>query len=369
VYVLSARRARDPDVLRISSGDPDFEAPSYVKEAAIKAIQEGGKWTHYASAEVTEEFGKAVCNYYSKYGVKYEPSQVNATAGSGVALYLVMAGLLKPGDECLTFDPTFGAHSRTPPEVGAKTVFVPLNKDYFHLDPEELRKKITPKSRMLVLCNPNNPAGTVFTKDELKAIAEICVKNDIIVLADEIYNEFIFDGHKHYAIAAMDGMKERTVLVMSYSKTFGMTGWRLGYYVLPTELAPKFKAIPARAQPASFILHAGAAGLNGPWDYVEKACAEYDKRRKFFVNRMNEIKGISCHMFEGAFYAYPNIKQLKIPSAQFVQDFTAKEKVQISDGSSFGPVVAQGHLRIPLVKPVEILQTVTDKMERFIKSL
>ncbi|MBN1682156.1 aminotransferase class I/II-fold pyridoxal phosphate-dependent enzyme [Candidatus Bathyarchaeota archaeon] len=366
---MSARRVRDPDVLRISSGDPDLEAPSYVKEAAIKAIQEGGKYTHYAPADVTNAFQKAVCDYYSKYDVIYEPSQVNPTAGSGVGLYLVMAGLLKPGDECLVFDPTFGSHFRIPPELGAKVVSVPLNKGDFHLDPEEFSKRVTPNSKMLVLCNPNNPAGTVFTKDELKAISEICVKNDIIVLADEIYNEFLFDGHKHYAIAAIDGMKERTVLVMSFSKTFAMTGWRLGYYVLPKELESKWKAIPARVQPATYIIHAGTAALNGPWNYVEKACAEYDKRRKFFVNRMNEIKGVTCHMYEGAFYAYPNIKELKIPTAKFVQDFAAKEKVQISDGGSFGPVVAQGHLRIPLVKPVEVLETVTEKMERFIKSL
>lgn len=358
-------------VLRNSSGDPDFEAPPHVKEAAIKAIQEGGKWTHYASAESQQEFREAVVKYYSKYGVRYDPEQVNPTAGSGTALNVVMAGFLKPGDECLAFDPTFGTHFRTPPQFGAKVVFVPLDKGSFHMDtdPDELRKKVTDKTRMLVLCNPNNPAGTVYTKEELSAIAEVAKEKDFIILADEIYNEFIYDGHRHFAISSLDGMKERTVVVMSFSKTFAMTGWRLGYYILPEELTNKMVRAPVGAAPATFNLKAGAAALTGSFEPVKRMCEEYDRRRRFFVKRMNEIRGFSCHMFEGAFYAYPDIKALGVSSAQFVDELTKREKVQISDGSNFGAEVAKGHLRIPLVKPMEVLEEIASRMEHLAKTI
>lgn len=355
-------------VLRLSAGDPDFEAPAHVKEAVMKAIREGGRWTHYGGARLPE-FREAVVNYYSKYGVKYDPSEVYATPGSGPALTLVLAGILEPGDESITFDPTYGSHFRTPPRFGAKVVQVPLNKGVFHLDPEELRKSVTDKSKMIIICNPNNPAGTVHTREELEAIAEVAIENDLVVLADEIYNEFIYDGRKHVAISSLDGMKERTIVVMSFSKTFAMTGWRLGYYIAPAELAEKIRRVPFGAAPAAFVVKAGAEALSGSFEPVRKMCEEYDRRRRFMVKRLNEIEGISCHMFEGAFYAYPDIKELGISSAQFLQDFAEKEKVRLSDGSRYGPVVAQGHLRIPLVKPIDVLETVASKMDGFVKTL
>lgn len=355
-------------VLRITGGDPDFEAPDHVKEAAIKGIQEGGRWTHYAFGGVPE-FKEAVVDYYSKYGVKYEPSQVYPTAGSSPALNVVIANVLEPGDECIVFDPTFVSHFNTPPQFGAKVAFVPLNEGVFHMDPNELRKRVTERSKLIILCNPNNPAGTVYTRKEIESIADVAMENDIVVLADEIYNEFIYDGREHVAIASLDGMKERTIVVMSFSKTFAMTGWRLGYYIAPDELAERLSRVHVGAMATSFVQRAGAAALKGSFDPVKKMCEEYDKRRRFFVKRLNEIEGISCHMFEGAFYAYPDIKQLGISSARFLEEFARKEKVLLSDGSRFGREVAEGHLRIPLVKPVDILETVASKMERFIKQL
>ena len=356
------------DVLRITGGDPDFEAPPHVLEAALKGIQEGGRWTHYSFGGVPE-FKEAVVNYYTKYGVRYDSSQVYPTAGSSPALTVAMAALLEPGDECIVFDPTFVPHFRNPPYFGAKVVYMPLNEGIFHMDPDELGKSVTDRSKMIILCNPNNPAGTVHTKEELTAIAEVAIENDIIVLADEIYNEFIYDGRKHIAIASLDGMRERTIVVMSFSKTFAMTGWRLGYYIAPEELAEKMSRVPFRAGPSTFVQKAGAAALTGSFDPVRKMCEEYDRRRKFFVKRLNEIDGITCHMFEGAFYAYPDIRALGTPSARFIEEFAKEEKVLLSDGSRFGPEVAKGHLRIPLVKPVDVLESVASKMERFVKTL
>jgi aminotransferase len=355
------------DVIRIPGGDPDFEAPPHVKEALIKAVQEGGRYTHY-SFNGLYDFKEAVVKYYEKYGVKYDPSEVYPTPGSGAALFLAIAGIISPGDECIVFDPTFSAHFRTPPYFGGKVVFVPLDKNSFHMDPSNFRKAVSNKTKMIILCNPNNPAGTVYTKEELKIIAEIAIENDIIVLADEIYNEFIYDGRKHYGISSFDGMRERTIIVMSFSKTFAMTGWRLGYYIAEKDLASKLSKVPFRALSTTFVQKAGIAALSGSFDPIKKMCKEYDKRRKFFVKRLNEIEGISCHMFEGAFYAYPNIKEIGISTHEFVEKLMEKEKVLISDGARFGRDVAQGHLRIPLVKPIEILETVASKIEHFIKT-
>jgi aminotransferase len=356
------------DVLRITGGDPDFEAPPHVLEAAIKGMQEGGRWTHYSFGGVPE-FKEAVVNYYSKYGVRYDPSQVYPTAGSSSALTSAMAAILEPGDECIVFDPTFVPHFRNPPYFGAKVVYIPLKEGTFHMNPDELRNYVTDKSKMIILCNPNNPAGTVYTQEELTAIAEVAIENNIIVLADEIYNEFIYDGRKHVAIASLNGMKEKTIVVMSFSKTFAMTGWRLGYYIAPDEQAEKMARVPFRASPSTFVQKAGAAALTGSFEHVRKMCEEYDRRRSFFVKRLNEIEGITCHMFEGAFYAYPNIRELGITTSKFLEKFAKKEKVLFSDGSRFGPELAKGHLRIPLVKPVDILKSVASKLERFVKKL
>ena len=356
------------ELIRMPGGDPDFEAPPHVKEAAIRGIKEGGRYTHYAFSGIPE-FKEAVVDYYSKYGVKYDPSDVYPTAGSSIALNVVIANLLGPGDECIVFDPTFGSHHRTPPRFGADVVFVPLDHGDFHLDPDELRKRVTDKAKLLILCNPNNPAGTVHTREELEVIAEVAKENDIVVLADEIYNEFVYDGREHIALSSLPGMRERTIIVMSFSKTFAMTGWRLGYYIAPDELKEKLSAMPFNAAPTSFVQLAGAAALSGPFDAVREMCAEYDKRRRFIVKRLNEIEGVSCHMFEGAFYAYPDISELGVTSATFVKEFMEKENVLISDGSRFGPVVAQGHLRIPLVKPVEVLEEMVQRMERYVKDL
>ena len=355
-------------MIRLPGGDPDFEAPPHVKEAAIRGIKEGGLYTHYAFGGVPE-FKEAVVNYYSKYGVRYNPDDVYTAAGSSAALNMVIANILEPGDECITFDPTFSAHHQMPANFGAKVVQVPLNYGNYHLDPDELRKRVTEKSRLIILCNPNNPAGTVYTRSELQAIADVAAENDILVLADEIYNEFIYDGREHIAFSSLPEMKERTIVVMSFSKTFAMTGWRLGYYIAPDELKDRFTRMPIGARATSFVQLAGAAALDGPFDAVREMCSEYDRRRRFMVKRLNEIDGVLCHMFEGAFYAYPNIRELGIPSTKFVEDFMEKEKVIISDGSRYGPVVAQGHLRIPLVLPVEVLAEVGQRMERYIKTL
>jgi aspartate/methionine/tyrosine aminotransferase len=184
-----------PDEIYLSGGDPNFLAPAHIRDAAIKAIIDG--YTHYPPRGGIPECKEAIAKYYSKFGVNYDPSQVFITSGGGAALYYAISGFLKPGDEVLAFDPSYAANFNYPPTLGAKVVSVPLTEPGYHFDPEELKKRVTKKAKMFMLTTPNNPAGTVYTKEELKALADIAIDNDLIVIADEFYIEYIFDGRKH----------------------------------------------------------------------------------------------------------------------------------------------------------------------------
>ena len=369
-----------PGEIYLSGGDPNFATPAYIRDAAIKAIIEG--YTHYPPMGGIPECREAIAKYYSKYGVDYDPSQVFITAGGGAALYLSVAGFLKPGDEVLTFDPSYAANYNYPPTLGAKVVPVPLTKPGYHFDPEELKKRITDKSKLFIMTNPNNPAGTVHTKEELKALADIAIDNDLLVVSDEFYIEYIYDGREHVAISSIDGMKERTIVVVGATKCFAFTGWRLAAMIIPEEHHPTvLQARRFRIAPATFVQLAGAVGFRGLTEphgmgVMKEWRDEFDRRRRFFCQRMDEIEGISCHTFEGAFYAYPDVSSFGVPVEKFVADLRENEKVSVGNGERFGGVgilgkesPAYGHIRPALVQDVDDLEKAADRIERFVKSL
>jgi len=369
-----------PGEIYLSGGDPNFATPAHIRDAAIKAIIDG--YTHYPPTQGIPECREAIAKYYSKYGVDYDPSQVYITSGGGAALYYAIAGFLKPGDEVLAFDPSYAANFRYPSRLGAKTVPVPLTEPGYHLDPEELKKRVTDRSKLIMLTNPNNPAGTVYTKEELKAIADIVIDNDLIVIADEFYIEYVYDGREHIAISSLDGMKERTVAVVGATKCFAFTGWRLAAMIAPKELYPVVSAQPVfRIGPATFVQYAGAVGFRALLETHGKGVMkewrdEFDRRRKFFCKRMDEIDGISCHTFEGAFYAYPDISSFGVPIPKFIDELLKKENVRVANGEGHGGVsvlgkesLAYGHIRPALVQDMDALEEAANKIERFVKTL
>lgn len=369
-----------PGEIYIGGGDPNFATPPYIRDAAIKAIIEG--YTHYPPMGGIPECKEAIAAYYSKYGADYDPSQVFITAGGGAALYLSISGFLKPGDEVLAFDPSYAANFRYPGTLGAKVVPVPLTKPGYHLDPEELKKRVTDKSKMIMITNPNNPAGTVYTKKELKAVADIAIDNDLLVVADEFYIEYIFDGREHVAISSLDGMKERTMVVIGGTKCFAFTGWRLASMIIPKEhLTTVSQGRHFRIAPATFVQVAGAVGFRGLTEPHGKGIMqewrdEFDRRRKFFCPRMDEIDGITCHTFEGAFYAYPDVSSFGVPIPEFIEKLAKKEKVRVANGEGHGGVSvlgkkspAYGHIRPALVQDVDDLEEAANRIERFVKSL
>lgn len=369
-----------PDEIYMGGGDPNFATPAYIRDAAIKAILDG--YTHYPPRGGIPECREAIADYYRRYGANYDPSQVYITSGGGAALYYAMAGFLEQGDEALTFDPSYAADFAYPAALGAKVVPVPLTEPGYHFDPEELKERITDRSKVFILTNPNNPAGTVHTRKELKALADIAIDNDLTVISDEFYMEYIYDGREHIAISSIDGMKERTVVVLGGTKCFAFTGWRLAAMIIPQEHYPTItKKCLYRMGPATFVQVAGAVGFRGLTEphgmaVMQEWRDEFDRRRAFFCKRMNEIDGITCHLFEGAFYAFPDVSSFGIPTQRFVNELLEKENVRVANGEKFGGVgilgkesPAYGHIRPCLVQDVNVLREAANRIERYVKSL
>lgn len=370
-----------PGTIYLRGGDPNFATPAHIRDAAIKAIIEG--YTHYAPSAGIPELREAIANYYSKYGIKYDPDQITVTAGGSPALHMINVAMLDPGDDVLVFDPSFARYFGEPPTMDVNVVPVPLSKTGFHLDPDDLNERISKKSKMIVLCNPNNPTGTVYSKGELKAIADIAIDNDLMVVSDEFYSEFVYDGKKHTAISALDGMGERTFVLVGGTKMFNFTGWRLASLIIPKHyyetVEKKTRYIGVR--PATFVQRAGAEAFDAMATKYGQAVMkehrdEYDRRRTFFCKRMDEIEGINCHTFDGAFYAYPDVSSFGIPVSKFVDDLEREEGVLVGNGEGHGGVsiigdksLAYGHIRPALVQDVDVLEDAGNRIEKYTKNI
>ena len=360
------------DHIKLTGGDPDVEAPSWVIDAAINAINEGGKWTHYAiRGEIPEQFKQAVVDYYTGFGSVYEPRNVIPTAGSSAALYIALASVLEEGDEVLMWSPSDTGHYRVLDEMGVKASVAPLRRATgYHPDLDTLEDYISPDTKAVLICNPNNPTGTVFKRKELEAIGEIAIDYNLAVFSDEIYLHFVYDDNEFVATSTLEGLKERTINIMSFSKTFSMTGWRLGYVIVPERYLAKANKINdlVAPRPASFVYAAGTAALRGSMSYVEERRQAYDERRRYFCRAVDDLDGLSCHLFEGAFYAWFDARRYGLGSEEFVKRFEEAENVGLSPGNMFG-VNTDGFVRVPLVQSVPVLEDVVARLERFLGTL
>ncbi|MCJ7732886.1 pyridoxal phosphate-dependent aminotransferase, partial [Candidatus Bathyarchaeota archaeon] len=233
--------------IKLNAGDPDVEAPQYAINAALMSIIEGGKNTHYPHhTDIPQKFSEAVVDYYKKFtGVEYDTKYVLPAAGSSAALYTALAAVLEKGDEVMLFSPYYMGHTSIFNGMGVKMNMVPLKKELgYHPEPEDIKKAVTKKTKAILLCNPGNPTGTVFTEKECKAVGDAAVDHDLAIFADEIYLHYVYDDHKFVSIASLnDAYKERTLAIMSFSKTFSMTGWRLGYDIVPEKYLKKAQLV------------------------------------------------------------------------------------------------------------------------------
>ncbi len=362
--------AQGRKIIHLEIGEPDFDTPKYIKEAAKKAIDEG--YTHYGPAAGLPEHREAIAEYISKTrGIKVDPDEVVVTPGAKPIIFFTILTWLRPGDEVLTPSPGFPIYESMIQFVGAKPVLYPLREENnFEIDIDEFKKLVTPLTKMIILNSPHNPTGSVLSKETLNEIARIVLEDeDILVLSDEVYSEIIYEG-QHYSIASIPEMKDRTVIIDGYSKTFAMTGWRCGYGVMNKELAKYVTQLQINSTSctATFTQIACIEALKSPKDEVKKMVAEFKKRRDVIVDGLNKIPGFSCKMPKGAFYVFPNIKSTGKTSRE-LQEFLLNEAgVACLSGTAFG-AYGKGYLRFSYANSIENIQLALHNISEAMKKL
>ncbi|MBS7616610.1 pyridoxal phosphate-dependent aminotransferase [Candidatus Bathyarchaeota archaeon] len=371
--VLARARALEKqgrDVVHLEIGEPDFDTPKNIKEAAVKAIYNG--YTHYVPAAGIPELREAIAEHISETRkIPVDPDEVVVTPGAKPIMFFAILACVNPGEEVLYPNPGFPIYESMINFVGAKPVPIPLKEENdFRLDHEYVKKKITKKTKMIILNSPENPTGGVLTKEDLKVIADcIADRDDVLVLSDEIYSRILYEG-KHESIASLPGMKEKTLILDGFSKTYAMTGWRLGYGVVRKDLAQKITQLMVNSNSCTcaFIQVAGVEALKGPQDSVDKMVAEFKKRREVIVSGLNNIKGITCKKPKGAFYVFPNIRSVGMSSKEFSDYLLNEAGVAVLPGTSFGEY-GEGHLRISFANSVENIKKALDRINEAVKKL
>jgi aspartate aminotransferase len=338
--VLAKARALEKQgkhVIHLEIGEPDFPTPAHVVEAGQKALGEG--WTKYGPTPGFPELREAIAAYISKTrGIAVGPENVCVVPGGKPIMYFGMTALLNPGDEVIYPDPSFPIYESVINFLGAKAIPVPLVENRgFSFDLETLQKSLSPKTKMVILNSPANPTGGVISKGDLEAIANLLRDRDLVILSDEIYSRIYYESAPE-SITQFPGMVEKTIILDGFSKTYSMTGWRLGYGVMPKWIADavNLMAVNATSCTASFTQRAGIAALTGPQDAVGHMVGEFRKRRDAMVQALNTVPGFSCTVPAGAFYAFPNVTKTKMPSKDLADFLLNEAGVACLSGTAFG---------------------------------
>ncbi|MFT5087601.1 MAG: aspartate aminotransferase [Candidatus Latescibacterota bacterium] len=380
---ISARAAslkrEGVDIVALSAGEPDFDTPQNIKDAAIRAI-EGGftKYTMPSSGIV--ELKEAICAKFQRdNGLDYDIDTVTVNCGAKHSLFLAVMALLNSGDEVVIPTPYWVTYSEQPRLVGAEPVIVETKPENgLKLTAEEFRAAITSKTRMLFLCSPSNPSGSVYTRDELQALAEVAVEHGIYVLSDEIYEKLLYDGTEHHSIASLgEDIKALTIVVNGVSKAYAMTGWRIGYAAANAEIIGGMNKVQMQeiSHPSSVSQKAAVEALNGPQQSIEEMRIAFDARRRYMVERLNAIEGVSCTLPQGAFYAYPNMSPLygRSVDGRIVEDSVGlceylleEGRVACVPGAGFG---TREHIRLSYATSMELIETAMDRIETALKKL
>jgi aspartate aminotransferase len=358
------------DVVHLEIGEPDFDTPENIKEAAVKALHAG--YTHYVPAAGIPELRETIAQHISKTrDVDVDPEEVVVTPGAKPIMFFSILALVNPGDEVLNPNPGFPIYESVVNFVGAKQVPLPLEEEKdFRFDVESVKEKITNKTRMIVLNSPQNPTGGVLTKEDLQAVADfIADRDDIFVISDEVYSKILYEG-KHESIASLAGMKDKTILLDGFSKTYAMTGWRLGYGVMRKDLAQKITQLMVNSNSCTcaFVQKAGVEALTGPQDESEKMVAEFRKRRDVIVPGLNNIPGITCKKPRGAFYVFPNITGTGMDCKKLSDYLLNKAGVAVLPGTSFGKY-GDGYLRLSFANSVENIKKAVNRISVAVENL
>ncbi len=333
-------------VVHFEVGEPDFETAPTVRDIAKRALDDG--YTHYSPTEGLGDLRVAIAEDASaRRHVSFDPASVMITPGAKLAMFLVLQAVAQPGDEVIYPDPGFPMYRQVARYVGATAIPLPLRQEHgFRLDPDELVSLVTPRTRLVILNSPANPTGGALTRADLESIAAIAIEHDLLVMSDEIYGRILYEG-EHLSIAAMPGMEDRTIVVDGFSKTFAMTGWRLGYLLVPTAMTSAFGGLMFNSvsSTATFSQMAAVEALRGPQDAVDAMVEEFRTRRDLVVTGLNAIPGLDCLLPQGAFYVFPNVKGTGLTGAELADRLLAEGGVSVLPGIAFGDAAAH-HIRI-----------------------
>jgi aspartate aminotransferase len=362
-------KAEGIDVVGFGAGEPDFDTPQHIKDAAVKALAEG--FTKYTPSSGIPELRQAIADKFKREnGLSYKPSQTIVSCGGKHACYNVILATCQEGDEVIIPAPYWLSYPEMVKLAGATPVILPTtDQTEFKVAPEQLRAAITPRTRLFILNSPSNPTGTVYSKDEIRALGDICVERGVLIMSDEIYEKLLYDGATHTSVATFSQAHcEHTIIVHGFAKAWSMTGWRLGFTAAPEPIAKAIDAIQSHStsNPTSFAQKGAVVALTGPQDHLNGWLAEYAQRRTTAWRRLNSMPGISCVNSRGAFYLFPNIARLGLKSADFCARLLEQEKVAAVPGIAFG---ADDYLRISYATSMANIQKGLDRLERFAHSL
>jgi aspartate aminotransferase len=362
-------KAEGLDVVGFGAGEPDFDTPQHIKDAAARALAEG--FTKYTPAAGIPELRRAIAEKHRREnGLDYKPSQIIVSCGGKHACYNVILATCQAGDEVLIPAPYWLSYPEMVKLAGATPVILSTSdRTEFKITPAQLRAAITPRTRLLVFNSPSNPTGTVYSPDEVKAIGDVCVEKGVLIMSDEIYEHLLYDGAVHRSVASFSQAHyEHTILVHGFAKAWSMTGWRLGWCAAPEPIARAIDAIQSHStsNPTSFAQKGAVAALTGPQDHLKAWLAEFDRRRRFAWEALNRMPGISCVNARGAFYLFPNISGTGLKSTEFCARLLETEKVAAVPGIAFG---ADDYIRISYATSMANLEKGLERIERFCRTL
>jgi aspartate aminotransferase len=368
--VLNKARALErqgKSIIHLEIGEPDFDTPANVIEAGVEALHKG--WTHYGPSAGLPELRQTIADYVSRTrGVKVTPEEVVVVPGGKPIIFFTILALIDEGDEVIYPNPGFPIYESMIHYVGGKAVPIHLREERdFSLDVDELAGLITDRTKLIILNSPQNPTGGVMQRKDVEQVAKIIGDRNILVLSDEIYSRLLFEGD-HFSIMSVPGMQERTILLDGFSKTYAMTGWRMGYGVMRPDLAAQITRLATNSTSctASFTQIAGIEALRGDQSSVDKMCAEFKRRRDVFVAGLNKIKGFSCRLPKGAFYVFPNITKTGWKSKPLADALLEQAGIAALSGTAFGEF-GEGYLRFSVANSLENLQQALERLDQWTK--
>jgi len=365
-----ALEAQGKSIIHLEIGQPDFKTPQNIIDAASKAMNDG--YTGYSPTPGYPEARETIANYAAKHkGIKTSMEEVVIVPGGKPVMFYTMLMLINPGDEVIYPNPSFPIYESCIKFTGGVPVPIPLTAENdFRMDVDLIKKAITPKTKLILINNPSNPTGGVQGKEDILAIADVLRDHpNIFIMSDEIYDRLVFDGNV-FSIAALPEFKDRTIILDGFSKTYAMTGWRMGYGIMNKELAKHMEMLMVNSNSctASFTQIAGIEALTGPQDAVEVMKAAFKERRDYLVDALNKIDGITCCLPKGAFYAFPSIASFGLSSSEFAERLLNEAGVAAAGGTAFGKY-GEGYVRFSYANSLDNLKIAVDRIEKFTKTL